>query len=234
MTTACTITNREDLARHYARGALDARAHEEFETHLVGCEQCQREVRMASAVQVALGDKPLALSRQESWLPVAVSGLASAAAVIVAVVVLRSPRDVAPLGEINVPPAYLGVAVRGGEAQDFESAMRLYDAGRWLESHRALSTTAATTAAPDAAWFFAGASALMLGQNQSAIDAFDRVIALGTGPYTNEAHFYRAKSLLRTGRVVDALADLRLIEPSSVVGAHARALTDSVLALGVR
>lgn len=234
MTPDCTLLDREDLARGYARGSLDAATLETYETHLVGCAACQGDVRLAMTLREMLSGAPSAsTARRFVWaLPV---GVAAAAAAIVFSATWRGGHSASALGAVTVAPAYLGVAVRGAPADSFEDGMRLYNAGTWSDAAKALSASASSSPdVADASWFFAGAASLMAGKDGDAVASFGRVIALGANPYVNEAHYYRAKAHLRTGRSADALTDLRQVDSSSAIGAQARSLADSVIALGVR
>jgi tetratricopeptide (TPR) repeat protein len=66
---------------------------------------------------------------------------------------------------------------------------------------------------PDAAHirFFLGATHLMLGQVDAAIDRLRATVALGDTPFLEDAHFYLAKALLRQKNVNAAQTELKTV-----------------------
>jgi tetratricopeptide (TPR) repeat protein len=222
---------REELARAFAAGVMPDNRHDAFETHLLMCQACQAEVRLALTVRHELRSRPAA-----KWRVPAFIGLAAAAALVITTFSnTRSSSALSGLGDVQVPPVYLGVPVRGAASNGlFESGMRLYEQGRWREAADTLAAAAAAGAPSDAAWFFNGASELMSGRATEAERAFARVLATPDGPYAPEAHLYRAKALIRLGRGRDALTALRRVTPGTSVAGFAGALADSLRDRGVR
>src|SRR5262249_5306656 len=83
--------------------------------------------------------------------------------------------------------------------------------------------------------FFIGASLLLSGDATGAAPVFARVAAKGDSPYRDEAQWYGAKALLRSGRAADARGGLRAYAPADpVMGARLRALADSVTLAAAR
>jgi tetratricopeptide (TPR) repeat protein len=143
------------------------------------------------------------------------------------------PSSLRRLGDLTVAPIYLGIPVRAGGPLPgdsiFDRAMAAYRDEYYGQAVVALRAAldAGVEAAP--AEFFLAASQLMTGRPEPAAVGFGRVIALGATPYLAEAHYYRAKALLRLGRTPEALRDLELASTNAgATGAAARALADSV------
>jgi TolA-binding protein len=53
----CQAINREDLAEKYLRHRLDAAQMDEFETHLLECAKCARELELLQTVQTDLAER---------------------------------------------------------------------------------------------------------------------------------------------------------------------------------
>jgi tetratricopeptide (TPR) repeat protein len=164
-------------------------------------------------------------------------GLGLAAAAGLAAVLLFSPRRVPAelerLGALIQAPIYLGVPVRAGPSLPADSlfavAMSDYVTERYDEAAAGLRAALAAGVETVPADFFLGASLLMTAHPAEAVDRFAKVIAAGESPYLAEAHFYRAKALLRLGEVSTAQAALReAARRGGVIGGYAQALSDSV------
>lgn len=230
----CTDVAERDLVERYVAGRIGDDEAEPFEAHYLTCERCQREIRLAAATRAALADgraRRRRGGRYGAWV------LAAAAALAAVLLVSRErvPADVARLGAVDQPPVYLGVPVRAEEtsADDrFAAAMRDYAAGDYAAAADGLRAARDAGVDRPPADFFLGTSLLMLGRDAEAVDAFDRVIALGETPYLTEAYFYRAKARLRQGTAAAALADLeRAAAGDGIIAAYAVALADSVRAV---
>lgn len=238
-TLTCEDVQRDALVERSLAGRLTGADRDAFEAHYLTCARCQTELQLGTAIRVSLRSAPTAM-RPRAWTRWAgVGGLAAAA--IVAMVVWRSQDGVSQelrrLGAVVQAPIYLGVPLRSPNATDvtFEEAMRAYQAERYDDAAEGLRQVIRADAQHPPAQFFLGASLLMIGDDNEAAGAFARVIALGDTPYLSEAHFYRAKALLRRGEVDAALTDLRAVNPrSEVIAAQARALADSTTRLRAR
>ena len=98
-----------------------------------------------------------------------------------------------------VPPRYVPLAVRSGEAPpagSFDAAMAHYVAGRHREAAAALGALSKATPADPGIAFFWGISELAVGRPAAAREGLTRAIAADVQPYADEAHFYLAKAYL--------------------------------------
>lgn len=234
------------LVAAYLDRTLPATETATVEAHLANCALCRSEV-------VALGE--LVRPRQSRrWLKYTGVAVAAAAALLLFVLPGKlgvpdapdgSPRSEAAmlrlraLGAVEQPPVYLGVSVRAPserEAELFAAGMRAYTDAQYAEAVRSL--TGAQAAGNNGATipFFLGASLLMLDDAGGAAEQFARVIGLGDTPYRAEAHYYRAKALLRLDQPADAAAELDLSIKSGVddVQRMAQSLRDSLRVLRER
>ena len=218
---------------------MTAAEAEAFEDHLVTCAECQSEVRFASAVIAGLPrvtDAPrLARASRRVWLWGG-GGLALAAGLATLMILRSGPReDLVALGGVREPPAYLGIPVRSVNAlQDslFEAAMDAYAQRRYSIAAKGLQAALAAGRDSVPAQFFLATSLLLDNRARQAVDEFQRVLAFGDTPYRPEARYYRAKALLRIGRVTEARAELTRLGPADgVVYEMGRALADSVARL---
>jgi tetratricopeptide (TPR) repeat protein len=163
------------------------------------------------------------------WIPLA------AAAALAGLVFFgpdRVPGPVAELGRVAQAPVYLGVSVRQEPASPdslFDAGMLCYVAEDFRGATADLEAAMEAGADPLPTQFFLGASLLMLDQPREAADAFGAVIELGPSAYLAEAHYYRAKALLRLGDLDHALDDLQAAgsSPGEISG-PAGFLADSV------
>jgi tetratricopeptide (TPR) repeat protein len=205
-----THLEAETVAAYIDRG-LSAADTVAVDSHLAECPECRSEVVQLDA---------LLRARRGVRRPVLLAvGLTAAAAVLVFAILPGSrPSDSRSrsLGDLLQPPVYLGVSVRAPAeraATLFTDGMRLYNEGKYADAAERLR--AARDAGIDGAapTFFLGASLLMLNEPNRASDEFATVVRMGQTPYLAEAHYYRAKALLRVGDSGGAVAELdRAIE----------------------
>ena len=234
----CEAVAERGLVERYVAGRLsDEEGLGALETHLLTCEACREELRIAVVVRAE--SSALGQSKRRPWALVGV-GLALAAG-LAALVVVRSggnAGDVRALGLVAQAPLYLGVAVRGSIAPGdslFDAAMVAYGDGDYTAAARGLARALAAGMDSAPAAFFLGASELMTGRPDDAATAFRRVIALGDTPYRAEAHYYLAKALLHQGKAGPALRELQQVPPSdSPIAESAAALADTITRLGKR
>jgi len=232
---ACQEFEDRAFVERYLMNRLSPADQEEFEAHFLTCEWCQQSIELGKAIRATLPTVK-AVPARRSWVTFGAGLGLAAAAGLAAVLLLPSTRpsaEVTRLGAVGQAPLYLGVPVRADQPASADSlfgkAMAAYASEDYSEAAPALRAAlrAGVDSAP--AEFFLAASLLMSGDPEEAETGFGRVIALGDTPYRPEAHFYRAKALLRLGRVADALADLRRAAAlPGVIGTHAHALADSV------
>lgn len=243
----CDQLVAEFVIERYAAGRLAEAETSAFEEHLLTCERCQEELTLAIAVREALRDGEAGVPDDEPaghrrlpWRGIT-AGVTLTAAAVTALMLLQPGRiseRVFELGRVTQPPIYLGVPVRQAPARPdsvFAEAMTLYAAADFASASAALARAVDAGAGPVPAEFFRGASLMMLDRPEEAATAFAAVIGAGDSPYLSEAHFYRAKALLRVGLVDEARAELResaaTPESGSEIAAAARALSDSLEAI---
>jgi hypothetical protein len=234
--TNCAIADRGELARRYATNRMNDQEQEAYELHLLRCETCVDELRFAHAAVSVLETTAIAPKRRWRTGVYVAAGLGLAAALLLFARPRAPSGDIGHLGSVAAPPAYLGIPVRGASDADssFELGMRHYNEEQWDAAAAELRKAATSGAPADVTWFFIGAAELMSSQPASADSAFSTVIAQGEGPYLAEARLYRAKTLIQRGMPREAMAELRQVSPDASVGAHARALRDSMHGAGVR
>ena len=215
------------------------------EAHLAECAACRSEI-----VQLRGIVRPPRSTRRGLIL-----GVAAAAALVLLVAL---PRDAGPpispgdparadsiaqsiraLGAVAQPPIYLGVAVRAATpvaTEQFSNGMRAYADARYADVVAALKGGRAAGIEGVATPFFLGASLLMLDDASGAAEEFARVIAMGETAYRSEAHYYRAKALLRLNQPADAAAELDRSVRSGVdpIKGAAQSLLDSLRVLRER
>ncbi len=241
-TTSCDEFVAGFVIERYAAGQLSESETVAFEEHLLECDRCQQELTLAVAVREALPEAEAKRSdpgwKRRPWTRAGMGFALAAAAVIAAVLILpigSVSGPIAELGRVTQPPIYLGVPVRQAPARPdsvFNAAMSAYAMGDYSEAAAGHEVALAAGADPAPSQFFRGASLLMLDEPAWAADAFEAVIAAGESPYLAEAHYYRAKALLRLGDSDQAISELTAVgESPEEVSAAARALADSVEAV---
>ncbi len=223
-----------DVAERYTAGLLGPAEAAAFEDHLLLCERCQTEVRLAVGLRRVIRTAPARAARRRAVL---IGGASLALAAGLAAFLLWPRvvnRQLAELGTVLEPPAYLGLSVRAApRAGDslFAAAMDAYVTHRYDAAAAALRAALAAGVDTVPTEFFLASADLMRGRPREAADAYARVIAAGAAaaPYLPEAHAYRARALLQLGRAREALIELdgvmRLGGPDSTA---ARALADSL------
>lgn len=222
----------------YLEGRLASAELDAMETHLADCSRCRAEI-----VQM---DR-LARPRRSVRMYVAALAAASAAALLF----VAFPRALRPpdtphastsaevterlraLGQVAHAPIYLGVSIRAASEQGtrlFTSGMRFYADGKHAQAIADLQQARSAGVTGPAATFFLGAAHLMQGDARSAAEEFARVVAMGRTPYLAEAHYYRAKALLRLDDFGSAITELERSIQSGNEPARsiARSLRDSL------
>jgi len=229
----CAVAADGERIHRYVAGTLSADELAEFETHLLGCAECQMAVREGATVRSALRAAPMGRpagprAPGRLWWAVPLAVAAGGAVWLVA----GREDALARLGRVAVAPEFAGVMVR----RDTDSASRLADRGmgeyrdqRYGEAARLL---AAVPAAERAAGlqFYLGVATLLAGAPADAARLLAEVPA--ESPYAAEAHVYRAKAWLQLGRADSALGELAAVPKDAAIAAHAAALADSVKGAG--
>lgn len=219
----------DDTAALYAAKTLAAPDAETFEHHLLVCETCRNEVRLAALVRSELS---VGSRRLNPWMLGA--GLALAASLLLVFTGIKG-NSLESLGVVSAAPTYNGVAVRGTQtAADslFVRAMTSYQSGDYSNSSKQF--LAARLAGSDSVTttFFLGVSSLIAGDAAAAVRELKRSSAMPQTGYTSESHYYLAKALLRLGKRDDAMHELMLAgESESVIQPAAKLLADSIRAL---
>jgi hypothetical protein len=226
------------VAAYLDRG-LSAAQKTVVEAHLAECAACRAEV-----VQLGGLLHPRRV-RQRTF----VVGTAIAAAATLLFLVLPKSVDapgtgdpditgasalrIRALGAVTQPPIYLGVSVRAPSARGeelFMSGMRAYNEARYADAVAALRDARTAGLGGASTPFLLGASLLMLDDATGAAAEFAHVIDLGPTQYRAEAHYYRAKALLRMNRASEAAAalDQSVRDATEPIKSIAGSLLDSV------
>ncbi|MFH1765230.1 MAG: hypothetical protein ABIF09_13660 [Gemmatimonadota bacterium] len=245
----CDGVAKAARVERYVAGILPESELEGFEIHLLTCQLCQDEVFQAVAIREglreleasssapdsAVGEAPAPIRFRFGGVPAKVWIPLAAAAALVGIVVFgpeQVPSALSELGQVTQPPVYLGVSVRREPASAeslFAAAMLRYIADDFKGAAGGLEEALEAGADPVPAQFFLGSSLLMLDRPREADEAFGFAIQAGESPYLPEAHYYRAKALLRLGKVGPALADLRAAADfPGEMSRPAQALADSI------
>ena len=230
----CVAIEERAVVERYAARTLSESETELFEEHLLTCATCQSEVRLAAGIRAGLSaaGRPRRTSR---FVAGAGAGLAIAASIAVLLIVQSEPEPyLIELGAVAERPIYLGVPVRGvGSESDslFTAAMSSYGAADFQDAEVQLRRVVALDDDALPAHFFLGATLLELGRPDEAETQFAWVVQRGETQYVQEAHYYRAKALLRLGRAAEALDALVMAaRPGGDLGQASAALADSVRA----
>jgi hypothetical protein len=226
----CSISADGERVHRYVAGTLEPDAVVEFETHLLGCAECQAAVREGVAVAAVLRRisapvvDPVWVGRRRRWW--AVPLVAAAAGTLWLIMNREGP--LARLGRVSEAPVFAGVAVRGdadSASRLADSGMTAYGAGRYRETVQLLGAVAPEDRTP-ALSFYLGLATLMSGDPAEAVLMLHEVP--DGSPYAAEAHFYSAKAWLQSGHGDSALVQLTAVPAEARIAAHAAALADSV------
>jgi tetratricopeptide (TPR) repeat protein len=223
-----------ELAQPYAAGLLDPAATATFEEHLLLCEQCQTEVRLAVGLRQILRATPVSRpSRRTRWIVGASALLAAGLATFLLLPGGVNPK-LAALGQVQEPPAYIGVSVRSLPQQGdslFDAGMTAYVTRHYDAAVTGLRGALAAGVDTIPTNFFLASAELMAGRPSDAAADYGRVIAAGPAAtaYLAEAHLYRARAFLQLGRATEALSELAAVERTdALIAARASALSDSL------
>lgn len=234
--TLCARYQSDETISRFAAGTLPDSAAEDFERHLIGCADCQREVRLAAAIR----REASALTGTSRHGRVGRRAIAAAVALAAAIVAVSSVRqldnrELRALGAVARPPEYAGVAVRRDAAQAeslFEAGMQMYSSGRFRDARQALMEARSRGADSVPTSFFIGATRLIDGDDRGALRELQLVLDRPQNAYTAEAHYYAAKAWLRRPRADSALAHLNAaVALGGPLAATAQALADSAARL---
>lgn len=227
----CTLIAKQEFAERYALGKLTPGQCELYERHYFECERCYNELQQLLAIRRELEAQPLSAPAPKQdrrrmsawWWP----ALAAAAALVVVVILgplydTHAPTHptgaeraaaIAELARME-PPPYEALVLRGmhdAASTAFREGMKAYLAGDYGAAAAKLrEAAAADPARPDVA-FYLGASELLSDRPDAAQAVLERLVAMGETPFSEEAHFYLGKALLRRDQLMEAALEFQLV-----------------------
>ena len=225
----CADVRDRDLLDRYVQGTLPDDERDALEIHVLGCAECAGELETALDLRQALLQEPRTSRPVIPWWAAAAAAVVLVAALatwwslrrdagpppVSAEAPALTPAPPAPslreeaLAELAqiAPPAYEETVLRGGDRRAFQTAMRAYLEGRYQEAIRGLRAAVMQDPTAREAWFYLGASHLLLGETEPAIEALHRVVD-DPNPFAEEARFYLVKALIGAGRLEEAREQL--------------------------
>lgn len=223
-----------DAAQQYVAGTLPRADVEAFEEHLLACGRCRSDVRAGAAVRIALSAEPAGAVRRASpvhiWRRRTIFAAAAAAAAVLVIALVNRESRVARLGAID-PPAFVSGALRApaDSATDLvDRGMAAYAARDFAGAAALLSRAAAVDSSAGVA-FHLGVALLMQNENERALESLLRARRPAGNAYADEALFFAVKALIRQRQTDSALALIRSAPRDGPIGAHMRALGDSIV-----
>ena len=229
----CARIVRDEITERYVSGRLTEEDQAAFEQHYFQCARCFEELRVyrllrAELEQTAASERsfPRHVGRPWFW------SLAAAAVLVASVLTWRQVRiselpapgvsspaqptqqaRVVSLEELSAvtPPPYQAVTLRStpdAATRRFREAMTHYERGDYSASAKGLTEAARIDASQPHTHFYLGASHLLSGNADEAINALQAAIKLGESGYLEESHFYLAKAFLKKRQVDEARAEL--------------------------
>jgi tetratricopeptide (TPR) repeat protein len=228
----CIDPDTGELKGSFELGLLSPEEKRQFETHLLECDRCFQELYRSAPVAeltrgTGLGKEDMAkekVSRPRSPRPRFLALAAVAATVIVigiGIVFLPSsqqqPDEVRPeierIAAIEAPQ-YAPKKLRspGDESERvFREAMAIYQDGNYAGAIPALENAAELNPRSAKILFYLGACYLLTDQPAPAAETLARNVELGQTPYLGWARLYRAKALLRLGKLDAAREELQQV-----------------------
>jgi tetratricopeptide (TPR) repeat protein len=217
----CKVVTQDQIVERYAAGQLNQADTEAFEQHFFECENCYEALQDQGAMRAALSNapreelSPAAPSRADFnpwWLLAAAVLVAGLGLVLWLAPWAGSPTDqvLIAASAVEAPPyepSTLRSVVGEGELA-FREAMAAYEEGDLAAAIPGLENAVALDEGLDKAHFYLGACYLLENRPEEAIDSLSHVAGFEDTPYSDWAHFYRAKAHLRLGDLDSALADL--------------------------
>lgn len=229
----CARVVRDEVTEQYVSGRLSEVDQAAFEQHYFQCARCFEELRVYRLLRTELehtaaSERPLPRRFRRPWF----WSLAAAAVLVASVLTWRQVRiselptpgvsspaqpteqaRVVSLEELSAvtPPPYQAVTLRStpdAATRRFREAMVHYQRGDYTGSAQRLTEAAKLDASQPHTHFYLGASHLLSGNADEAINALQAAIKLGESGYLEESHFYLAKAFLRKRQVDEARAEL--------------------------
>lgn len=217
---SCLQAQNTERMERFLRDELSESEVESFETHILDCGECAEELEKLAALgsELARRREQIEAQREPRKPPVNLLWLALAAALTLAIglLIVSQPwvkKDLVALASIE-PPQYRASQLRGSEdkADDwFRTGMDRYLEANYEDA--AANLRSALELHPDRfdVAFYLGASELLTGKTESAVESLEKVIGQGDTPYLEEALFLRAQAYLVLGDAERAAGDLRSI-----------------------
>ena len=231
----CADAERSAIAQRYTAASMSEEERAAFEEHYFECPRCFDALKDTWALQAALretGDQrhveaPRRAGPAWKWLTVA-AGVAAVFLLTSKAIhddpgTAATPRpagerpSLAALAAVD-PPPYVALVVRG-DADLFETAMDAYVKGDYSKAADGLRTVAARQPQAAHVQFYLGASELLRGAPDAAIEPLRAVIAHGAREQAEHAQLLLAKAWLAQGRTADARPALAACV--ALHGAHA-------------
>jgi TolA-binding protein len=220
----CEEIRKDGVAERYIQGDLDETEREAYERHYFACEECLAELETLEGLRTALSQAKPPGRAIPAWAWVLAACLiltlgirltwtarhAPAPQLAQTLPNTPSPAPAQPnllaLAEFQ-PPAYSAAVMRGTESEAtlvFRKAMDLYQRGDFGRAANGLRKAVALDKEDPAARFYLGVSQLLAGQPDGGLRALRATIAMGETDFREQAQFYLAKGLLRTGDAGEA------------------------------
>jgi hypothetical protein len=209
----CERANRENAAERYLAGTLDVKTKVEWEEHYFACNNCAEQMELIQQITPALRQmapqirremRPTAPGRRWFWIAIPVAAMALIFA-FADFVPKTKPTPVAPktddfslLAKLD-PPAYNAPTLRGLDTpaeRKFRDAMTAYQSQDWSRAIDGLKTALDLDPTAAGPRFFLGASYLLAGEAQAALEPLQRV-ASGDSPFRRKSSLRSRQSLPR-------------------------------------
>jgi hypothetical protein len=243
----CDHIEQSDVVERYLDGTLPEAEKEEFEEHYFSCTRCFQRLETLQTLPHAFA-QPISHARRH-WAPWALAAclvVAAGAGVLWRIQV--QPAEPAPQIAVSKPgpdvfaelakfdlPRYEPTAFRGSQTpamQAFQSGMRHYLQGAFVEAAKDLTLATQKDPTHVGALFFLGVCRLLAGDTRSGIESLRRVDAMGLTPYQEEARYYLAKGLLRSGDAEAAGSVLAsIVEANGDLASESKVLLDRLKAV---
>jgi len=232
----CQQIEYDETIEAYLGGLLAADERTAFEQHAFGCSRCLERLQVLRTLQAELWEQSdLAIAKAPIRRPVLARRWSFASAAALALLLIGAALwwqlDRLPgkrferaggssaLMALSAfePPAYLPLALRGGEdeaAELFRTGMEYYTAGRFEKTIEDLRTAETLNPKASNILFFLGVSYLLTGETDQGISRLEKAASLGDPVYADEARFYLAKGWLRKGDMDKARIELETVATS--------------------
>ncbi len=217
----CLRSGNHELMERYLNQDLPEREAEEFEAHVLECDDCAEALEGLATLPGELERRrreiesaPRKVSSPTSWMPwLALAAVAVMAAGLLYLMRGKSGEGIASLASIEAP-AYVESQLRSAADEadkSFREAMERYREADYQGALTELEAAAALDPDRLDVQFFLGACRLLTGDVEGSLQSLNRVIGQGDTPFLEEALFLRAQGYLLQENAAAAAADLRSI-----------------------